>query len=261
MTNVSTRTDRRAILAKRAAAKAHAPDGDADRELLTLHVEFQQIQADILPTKTRYEPLSVAYEAILKTHGHEAAKTWGHQSEFWTHNATMSDSDERATNLIERMIDLRPKTLAGIAAVAASLKEDQSHFWDETEKSRDWDILLVTKFIDALIECGAPAVALNGAESHRLKQPSADPVFAAVERHRVTWRNVMDAGEPDENPQACEEANQAFEAAENALLATAPVTIDGARVIIAHLIDEDERCHTELSKKYLPTLLRSPVLA
>jgi hypothetical protein len=61
------------------------------------------------------------------------------------------------------MIALRPKTLAGIIAIARSLKEEAlDTYWDEPDEDRDWDVMLVTRFIDGLIECGTPAVALTG---------------------------------------------------------------------------------------------------
>jgi hypothetical protein len=56
--------------------------------------------------------------------------------------------------ITQRMTKRRPKTLAGIAAMAATIKEDQSHFWKNPEEDRDWDILLVTRFLDGLIDLG-----------------------------------------------------------------------------------------------------------
>jgi hypothetical protein len=45
------------------------------------------------------------------------------------------------------------KTPGRIIATAKSLKEDPlDHLWVEPEKDRDWDVMLLTRFIDGLIE-------------------------------------------------------------------------------------------------------------
>jgi hypothetical protein len=68
-------------------------------------------------------------------------------------SAEIGALNERAGVLVEHMISLRPDTQAGITAVAASFKENQHHFWKELEADRDWDVELLTRFIDGLIEC------------------------------------------------------------------------------------------------------------
>jgi hypothetical protein len=66
----------------------------------------------------------------------------------------------RETNLVDSMIKLRPKTLVGIAAVAAMFKADQAHFWKKPEADRDREISLLTRFLDGLIDLGqAPSLA------------------------------------------------------------------------------------------------------
>jgi hypothetical protein len=53
------------------------------------------------------------------------------------------------------MVTLRPKTIAGIAAVAATLKDfSLSRYWDKPDEDRDWDVMLITWFLDGLIEVG-----------------------------------------------------------------------------------------------------------
>ena len=57
--------------------------------------------------------------------------------------------------IVERMLDLGPTTLAGIAAAAATLRKDAlSDCWDEPIADRDWKDEIVTRFIDMLIETG-----------------------------------------------------------------------------------------------------------
>jgi hypothetical protein len=63
--------------------------------------------------------------------------------------------DERAGNFAESMIALRPKTLAGITAVAATLKDYAiREYWKEPVEDRDWDVEIITGFLDCLIELG-----------------------------------------------------------------------------------------------------------
>jgi hypothetical protein len=123
-----------------------------DREILALRAEFQQLMATRGPLNKRVKPLQAAFYAVGKLNGFEGADAWGHESEFWAVNDEIAVLDERVAELVERMILLRPKTPAGIAAVAASIREDQRHFWKEPEIDRNWDVSLVTRFIDGLIE-------------------------------------------------------------------------------------------------------------
>jgi hypothetical protein len=53
------------------------------------------------------------------------------------------------------MISLRPRTPAGISAIAAALNEGAlSHHCKERENDRDRYVVLVTRFLDGLIELG-----------------------------------------------------------------------------------------------------------
>jgi hypothetical protein len=87
------------------------------------------LQATTSLIRTGLEPLKVAFEAISKANGPEKANEWGHQSEYWALIEELSDLCIRETNLVDSMIKLQPKTPAGIAAVAATFKADQAHFW------------------------------------------------------------------------------------------------------------------------------------
>ena len=88
---------------------------------------------------------------------------WSFQSEHDAFITELSEKCERGTNLVDSMIQLLPKTLAGIAAVAAAFKEDQDHFWREPEQDRDWEISLLTRFLDGLINLVVAPCASAGA--------------------------------------------------------------------------------------------------
>jgi hypothetical protein len=119
--------DDRTQAVKRKPACAGA--AEEDREILALRADFQRLQAMIDPLKKRHDPLQTAFYAIGKLNGFEGADKWAKESGFWAVNDEIADLNERAGILVERMILLRPKTPGGIAAVAASIKEDQTHFW------------------------------------------------------------------------------------------------------------------------------------
>jgi hypothetical protein len=142
------------------APAQHLEAGGENREILMLATEFQELQAKTSSIRTRIEPLQVAFEAISKANGYKKAEEWGHQSEYWALNDELSDLYIRETSLVDSMIKLQPKTPAGIAAVAAAFKADQDHFWKKPESDRDWEISLLTRFLDGLIGLGqAPFLA------------------------------------------------------------------------------------------------------
>jgi hypothetical protein len=101
---------------------------------------------------------------------------------------------------------------------------------------------------------------------------AADPVFAAIERHRETLPAFEDAlkrtdelvarNEGREVTQADLDADAAAGRAESdaldALLALPPVTPAGARAAIEYLTAHEGGYHVEA---YRPTLLESPLLA
>lgn len=69
----------------------------------------------------------------------------------------------------------------------------------------------------------------------------------------------LDTGVPEPAPEAHKAAQKEAYASEEALLATAPVTIDGIRAVIEHLRDEDEMGADNLSLRYMQTLPDSPL--
>jgi hypothetical protein len=67
-----------------------------------------------------------AYYDTVCAQGHEAASAWGDKNGFWK----LEEINELINRVAGRMIAERPKTTAGIATVAASLKEFVlSHHW------------------------------------------------------------------------------------------------------------------------------------
>jgi hypothetical protein len=167
--------------------------------------------------------------------------------------------DLRACRIVERMIALKPKTPKGIAAIAATLKEDLlSHHWKEQEEDRDYDVHLTTQFLDGLIEVGQ----LQGNADRVLTEP--DPVLGLVANLCVAWDRLRKALENTthfEPHPLVEEAHREIDAALAALQATPPTTLAGARAAIARLVEYDEHNVPEESGKYLRTLSRSPIFA
>jgi hypothetical protein len=140
-------------------------DNEVDDQILALHAEFKQLQAKATSIRTRLKPLDVAFEAISKANGYEKAMNWSHQTEYWALNDEVSDLEIRLTNLVDSMIKLKPRKQLGIAAVASAFKADQDHFWKEPEPERNWEISLLTRFLDSLIDLSqAPGSAARMAQ-------------------------------------------------------------------------------------------------
>jgi|ERR1700733_11522170 hypothetical protein len=141
-------------------APAQHDEAGGDREILMLAAELQVLRAKTSSIRTAIDPLEVAFAAIRKANGYKKAEEWGHQSEYWALNDELSDLCLSETNRVDSMIKLQPKTPAGIAVVAAAFKADQNHFWKKPEEDRDWEISLLTRFLDGLIDLGeAPCLA------------------------------------------------------------------------------------------------------
>jgi hypothetical protein len=135
---------------------------DQERKIIALRTEFLQLMATREPVQTRYVPLQIVHNVLGEVKGFEAADEWSKQSGFWALNAEIAALNERAGGFAERMIALRPKTLAGITAVAATLKDYAlSQYWRETKEDRDWDVEIITGFLDCLIELGQAEEALT----------------------------------------------------------------------------------------------------
>jgi hypothetical protein len=135
-------------------------DNEVDDQILALHAEFKQLQAKASSIRTRLKPLNVAFAAITKNDGAKKTLNRSHQTEYRTLNDEISDLEMRLTNIVDSMITLRPRKQAGIAAIASAFKADQDHFWKEPELDRDWEIYLLTRFLDSLIDLSqAPGIA------------------------------------------------------------------------------------------------------
>jgi hypothetical protein len=116
-----------------------------------------------------------------------------------------------------------------------------------------------------------PAVA--GAAS--LVEPpavaAADPIFAAIERHKTAWTafvetvdsldNVEGEQEGSEEGIRYMEANAAANGALEAFLATPPTTLAGLRAALEYVVEVDSGCMLDNGGRIAETLLRSPALA
>jgi hypothetical protein len=96
-----------------------------------------------------------AFRAKFEEVGWEAACAWAEEIGHDGHNKAVEQMGVELSRIVERMLDLGPTTLAGIAAVAATLREDAlASYWEEPAQNRDWDVELVTRLIDALVVAG-----------------------------------------------------------------------------------------------------------
>ena len=132
-----------------------------------------------------------------------------------------------------------------------------------------------TKTSRRLFLAASSATAVFGALSAAAVAQEADPIYAAIERHKAAWSAFSEACDRTdevavherggvvtaEDEAFFEAANDAEVVALDALLATAPATIAGVRAVIAYIADFDHACLTENPAKLLETLLRSPMLA
>jgi hypothetical protein len=110
--------------------------------------------------------------------------------------------------------------------------------------------------LGALASVSALALPAVGAAAEPV-----DPIFAAIERHRAVWKLVMDAMDvKDTDPRPYEEADKLYGEAIESLMATAPLTLAGAKAAIAYFVEWDDGVDTDTGR-YLETLLRSPVFA
>jgi hypothetical protein len=85
---------------------------------------------------------------------HRGAEEVGHDAAVDAEN----DLADEADRISAKMRGTRPKTFAGVAAIAYALKLNEAHgYWDAPEGDRDWEARCVTQFIDRLIELGMPS--------------------------------------------------------------------------------------------------------
>jgi hypothetical protein len=113
----------------------------------------------------------------------------------------------------------------------------------------------------------APALAILPA----LANSPVDPVFAAIERHKVAWAAFVETCDPLDNVEgeqegtkeelAYMEASGAADEALAAFLATPPTTLAGLHAALAYAVEVDSDCMPDNSGRIAETLLRSPLFA
>ena len=117
------------------------------------------------------------------------------------------------------------------------------------------------------------ATAVFGALSAAAAAQETDPIFAAIERVNATWAAYSDACDLTDNVAREEKgetvseadktiyelARTAWQEAEDALVATIPTTLAGARAAIAYLVEYGKDCVPENSGRFLRTLVASPI--
>jgi hypothetical protein len=137
-------------LAIPAVAATVAPSPDA--EILALRAEFVRLHDLYLPLNEAAWEEAEAFRDKVEEAGWEAARAWSKATGRNGRNDELDQMGVKLSRLVERMLDLRPTTPAGIAAVAATLREDNlAHYWNKPARNRDYDVELVTRFIDGLI--------------------------------------------------------------------------------------------------------------
>ena len=102
---------------------------------------------------------------------------------------------------------------------------------------------------------------------HSRGAASEDPIFDAIARHKAAWR-VFDRATDDRQEPAEADQDEVETASKNelealaAVLSTSPTTIAGIRAGIEYVhVVCDRECVPECAMQFMPTLLRSPVLA
>jgi hypothetical protein len=83
----------------------------------------------------------------------------------------------------------------------------------------------------------------------------ADAIFGLITAHKAAWARFMELDERDH--ETFEKGGRAQDAAMAKLMKTPPTTLAGMRAIIQYLVD----WVNDSGYYYLPTLLRSPILA
>jgi hypothetical protein len=152
-------TNRRAILgalfvggataALPALSLANAVSEDA--EVLALRAEFERLEVTRQPLIEQVDELSWSFSERVCESGYETATAWSEQSGFSILQNQLEELDARANAILQGMSALRPRTLAGLAALAATMKEDALYsYWDKPDEKRDWDVALITRFLDGL---------------------------------------------------------------------------------------------------------------
>jgi hypothetical protein len=123
-----------------------------DGLFLALRAEIEGLKATRWPLENTANALYAVFEKSVLESGFEAACAWGAKVGLDPRLDEIEQIDRRAGQIIEQMLELVPKTPASIAAAASALKEEAlGHLWDQSEGDRDWDVALLTRFLDGLI--------------------------------------------------------------------------------------------------------------
>jgi hypothetical protein len=126
-----------------------------ESEIFALRVEHERLMAARAPLNRVCNDLSPSFSDVCRKEGWDAAVAWGEQNGQDEALRKLEEINVRDSTIAQEMIALRPKTPAGLAAVAATLKEwDLSHYWTKPDIDMDWDVMLITRFLDGLIELG-----------------------------------------------------------------------------------------------------------
>ncbi len=108
---------------------------------------------------------------------------------------------------------------------------------------------------------GARAATAPAASPGSDAEP-VDPIFAAIERHKAAWERAMRTYDhKDTDPQAYDRADDAWQAARSALIATAPITAAGVKASILYFVEWDRDVMPDDSGAFMATLALSPLFA
>ena len=141
-----------ALLPTPLSAAGYAEDG----EIFGLRAEHERLMTARPPLDRAIDELYPSFYDFCRKEGTAAAFAGRDETrDYWEANSKLEEIGIRTGEIAERMIALRPKTLADLAAVAATLKEwTLKHYWDRPDIDMDWDIAMITQFVDSLIELG-----------------------------------------------------------------------------------------------------------
>jgi hypothetical protein len=147
-------------LAMPAVAIAAAAPPDADAEILALRAEFVRLNDVYQPLNDAAWEKAEAFRDKFVESGFEAACEWAKATGCYYRDMALEQMSDELDEIVKRMIDLRPTTPGGIAAIAASLRDEAlSSYWNEPVAERDCDVEVITRFLDALIEIGQTRAA------------------------------------------------------------------------------------------------------
>jgi hypothetical protein len=123
-----------------------------DALFLALRAEIEDLKVKRRPLEETADALYESFELVIRKDGFEAARAWGNSVGLDPKLEEIEQLDRRVGRIIDRMLELGPKTPVSIAGLAAVLKDEAlAHYWKQPENDRDWDVALLTQFLDGLI--------------------------------------------------------------------------------------------------------------